>query len=161
MIRDWAGLDSSSDVVVELDSAGPGDVEGSRGVSAGVACTWSGVEDIGRDDSLRRPVCSPIRAPEAGLPELPSRGDDDPPTSRRTAVLVDVLRDTAGRVDVLSGVPDPLPSLRVAGESRRSDRMPAAESELGTGDGAWDPPFAAAVALRTWARTWEACRSVR
>lgn len=136
MIRDWAGRDSSSDDVVALDSAGPGDVDGSRGGSAGDAGIWLGVEDIGIDESLRRPLCSAIRAPEPGLPELPNRGDDPPPTSRRTAVLVEVLRDTTGRVDVFSGVPVPLPSLRMAGDSRRSERIPAAESEPGTGDGA-------------------------
>lgn len=116
----------------------------------------SGVEDIGKDDSLRRSITSPARMPEAGLAELPARGDDDPPISRMKAVLVEAFRDTIGRVDVFNGVPGPLPSPRMAGESRRSDRMPAAESEPGTGDGALGPPLAAAVALRTCARTWEA-----
>jgi hypothetical protein len=88
-----------------------------------------------------------------GLVELPSRGDDASPASFRTAVLVDTFLDTIGR-DVLSGDAVPIVSFRIDGDSRRSDRDAADESDPGTGEGALlDPTRAAVVALSSCART--------
>jgi len=162
MILDCAGLDSSSDSEVSLESsAGPGDGVLSVSPSAAASYGSSGVDDMGNDDSLRLAPPSPVRTPVGALLELPGLGDDDPPTSLGTAVPADVFLDTPGLAEAFIGVPDPLPVFGAVGESRRSDLSPAADSEPGMGDGALEPPLAAAVALFNWARICEACRSVR
>jgi hypothetical protein len=82
-------------------------------------------------------------------------------------VFADVFLDMFGRNEVLIGVCVPLASLRGKGESRRTDKdegvlwwAALGGSAPGVGDGAAEP-LAAAVALRTWALTCEAWRSVR
>lgn len=95
MIRDWAGLDSSSsDVVVELDSAGPGEGDRSLSGSAGGVGVLLVADVMGKDDSRCLAICV------FTVGRLPGLGDDEPPPSRNTAVLVEALRDTGGRVDV-------------------------------------------------------------
>lgn len=110
MIRDWAGLDSSSDDE-ELDSAGPGD--GERRGSACCAAGWRGISGdfgvadvMGNDESLRRP---PVSAERAGT-AFAGRGDE-PPASRRIVVLADVFRDITGLAERFSVAPEPPSSL--------------------------------------------------
>lgn len=161
MMRDWAGRESSSDEDDELGSAGPGD--GDLAVSGCASGDFAGDDEMGRDESLRRVACSAgrIGIALAGL-------GDEPLPSLSIDVLADVFRDAFGRADRFSVAPEPPPpsSLRGMGESLR-DRAEAVRwwpgrgvSAVGVGDGPEDP-LAAAVALRTWARTWEAWRSVR
>ena len=162
-MRDCAGLDSSSsEDVVELDSAGPGDMAPSwsaRDVVEGSGDLAADDDPMGRDERrFRAPACSVARLRFGG------RGDD-PLASLSTAVLVlaDVLREMTGLPEPASGVAEALlPSLRGMGESRRMDRAEAVRwfSDPGTGDGA-DEPLAAAVAFLTCARTCDAWRSVR
>ena len=112
---------------------------------------------IGSDDILLRPICSAAHActPFVGL-------GDAVPASPRTAVLVEALLAGIGRAHASTGVFAPLPSPGTARDSLRTPRSAEAEESMpGVGEGAPELPFAAAVALRTWARTWEACRSVR
>lgn len=164
-MRDCAGLDSSEDEAAELVSAGPG--EDGSGSTSGVAVV---VVATGREESLR--LCA---SPDLML-ALPL-----PPRLRvvyTEPVLEDVFRAAWGRGVARRGVPGVLPSLRGRGESFLSDKaegalgLPSAEparwtpspanvgSAPGAGDDA-DEPFAAAAALRSWARTCEVCRSVR
>lgn len=154
MMRDWAGLDpSSSD---EADSAGPGDVGlpwsfpsvGSGDLTAGDAA--------GNDDKRFRPPVSVARPDMGSFP-------DEPLASLCMPVLAEALCDAIGRPDPARDAGAALaPSCRGMGESRRTERAEAVRgcSEPGTGEGAAEP-LAAAVALRTWARTCDACRSVR
>lgn len=171
-MRDCAGLDSSSEDAVELDSGGPG--EGLLSASGSGFCSGTSsrsgglaVDDVIGNEDRRLLGSAPDRADPAT--PAPVRGDEEPPPmSLSIAVLADMFLDTIGRDDRFNGVPLPLPiSVRGAGESLRTDKADAvrrwprpAESDPGTGEGAAEP-FAAAVALRTWARTCEACRSVR
>ena len=146
---------------MELDSAGPGDAVSSRGRPAWGSGDLTVGDAVGNDASLFLPTGS------VGLVgrELPGRGEACP--SFRMAVLVDVSRLILGRIGIPSGVVLVLPSCRGMGESRRPESAEVVrswagrvDSEPGMGEGA-DDPLAAAVAFRTWARTWDACLSVR
>lgn len=166
MMRDWAGLDSSEEDSAELVSVGPGDWGSGSGSSADVV--------MGRDDSRRLCASVDVRVPGPLLPATRLR-------VVYAAVLVDEFLVVCGRGVARIGDPGMLVSFRGSGESRRMDRdervlgRPAAPgpaccicrpsamtgpSSPGTGDGAAEPR-AAAAALRIWARTWVACRSVR
>lgn len=154
MMRDWAGLDSSSEDGPELVSAGPG--EGGSGSTSLAAVLMGSEESLRRCESVVRalPLLLPPRL-RAVYPE---------------AVFEDGFRMGCGRGVVLRGVPGVLPSARGSGESLRMERTdgarcrPAAEpargipspgappSGPGTGEGA-DEPLAAAAAFRSWART--------
>jgi hypothetical protein len=74
-------------------------------------------DEIGNDERRRR---SPVLV---AIP-IPGRGEAEPPAiSLRTVVFVEAFRATIGRIDVLRGVPAPLPaSLRGIGESLRTDK---------------------------------------
>ena len=120
-----------------------------------------GVDVMGREESRLRAPESLARPPVA----LPGRGDKLPP-SRSTVVFAEAFLDITGRIELLSGVPEELPSFRGNGESLRTDAedgvrgFAAAESDPGMGDGAAEL-LAAAVAMRTCRRTCEACCSLR
>lgn len=151
MIRDWAGLDSSSDDVAELNSVGPGEVIRSRSAATRGSGDFVVGDATGIIERRVRPTCSVGRMASCLVPGF----GDDSPASLNTAVLADVLREMFGRADVFREVAVVLPSLRGIGESRRMDRAeavrklpPAADSEPGIGEGAAEP-FAAAVAFRT------------
>lgn len=159
MILDCAGTDSSEDDSLELDSAGPGDAASSRGGSLWVTGDLGVGEVMGSDDNRRRLVGSMARV---GMETL-GRGDGPAP-SRRT-VVPEGSRLTPGRT--LRAEVTGATSCRGNGESRRPLRADALlrcdgtpGSCPGMGDGAAEP-LAAAEALRTWARTCDACLSVK
>lgn len=152
MMRDSAGAESSSDVLLELESAGSGD--GDRAAldsGCGGGGDLPGVDVTGNDDNRLRPPLS-LPRPDPGMV---GRGDELSP-SLSTAVLVEALREMTGRIDVFNGVPGELPYLRGRGLPRCTDAaevgrtllLPTAGSDPGVGDGAAEP-LAAAVALRT------------
>lgn len=158
MMRDCAGLDSSSEEAGELDSSGGEAGSGLRGV------LW-----IGREERRRRCCCWPSldgREVVDGLVVAPGRAVDVPsPPRLRVMVPAEPLRERFGRREVVIGVAGVLASFRGRGESRRMERADIVRwwecgSAPGTGEGAAEP-LAAAVALRTWARSWAVCRSVR
>lgn len=155
-MRDWTGIESSSDEELELLSAGPGEfalsisATGCSGDLGDLGDLGTG-DSIGNDDSRFRPAGSAAR--RLGL--LLVLGDAPPP-SLITVVVAEVLRDMVGRAGALdANVPL---SLRSADTSRRIDRADGvlrwprpAKSDPGIGDWVAEP-LAAAVAFLTWAR---------
>jgi hypothetical protein len=141
MMRDWAGIDSSSDEVAELVSAGPGEfilltsAPSCSGDLGDLGDLGTG-DPIGNDDSRVRPACSAAR--RLGL--LLALGEAPPP-SLMTVVVAEVLRDMVGRTGALDAYPAVPLSLRSVDTSRRIDRAEGvlrwpvpARSDPGMGD---------------------------
>jgi len=171
-MRDCAGPEDESEPSSELESSrGPGDA-GTDSVGDALA-----VVVMGREERRRR------RGPgDTGRPgSLSGLGEEAPPAALRpgTAVPADEFLEicglmptppyAAGSLPLKPGVPGP--SLRGSGESLRTDKAEGAlpppepvrliasaartalsEPEGGTGVEVLDT----VVALRSWARTWDA-----